>query len=295
MELKDLTYFVAVAEALSFRRAAARLGVRQPTLSRRIQGLEDELGVSFFERHSGGVRLTEAGEDFLDTARRVLFDLDTARREAGHAGTARTGRLRIGFFTSLVSGPLHRLLAAYRRLCPAVDVRVHEGMDAIQLMALSDRTVDVAFLAGALTLPHLDAVTLWRERMHVALREEHPLAGRSSLGWPDLKDKPLIRRADQVLLVHNWIVGRLYPDGRHPRLIQHNAGRESLIGLVAAGYGITIVSESAIGAVYPGVVFRPIDEDDALLPVTMVWQRGNPNPALRRFLSLARTLAKIDT
>lgn len=292
MDLQDLEYFVAIAETLSLRRAAARLGVRQPTLSRRIRDLEDGLGVSLLERHSGGVRLTAAGQDFLEAARRILSEIETVRREARRAGLAHTGRLAIGFFTSIVSGPLHDLLCRFRRGFPEVEVRLREGSQADLLSDLSERATDVAFLAGTLALPHLDTLTVWYERVHAVLPADHRLARNNAARWSDLAGETLIRGTGHGVLDHGWLMQRLYRNGTGPVLVHHAAACENLIGLAAAGYGITITSQSASAACYPGVVFRPIAEDDALLPITMAWQPGNPNPALRRFLSLARTVAR---
>ncbi len=294
INLRNLRYFVAVAEAQSFRQGAVALGVRQPTVSRQVRDLEDALGVDLFERHPGeGVRLTPAGRTFLARALRVLADLDRACTEAGCAGRAETGTLAIAFSTSLAGGWLQNLLGTFRRERPEVAIRLLEGNTTDQLLALKDRGCDVAFLAGTFEAPGVDHETLWIERAHVALPTDHPLAGQVFVAWEDIKGETfLVRAHDSGPGKDRWLAARLAPSGLPPRIIQHAVSRENLIGLVEAGFGVTVIPASATGITHPGVVFRPIRDDSATIAVTAAWLPENPNPALRRFLCLARDLAR---
>jgi len=295
IDLRNLRYFVAVAEAQSFRQGAAALGVRQPTVSRQVRDLEDTLGIDLFERHPGeGVRLTPTGRTFLARALRVLADLDRACTEAGCAGRAETGTLAIAFSTSLAGGWLQMVLGSFHRERPEVAISLLEGNATDQLLALKDRGCDVAFLAGTFEAPGADHETLWIERAHVALPTDHPLAESVFVAWDDLKGETfLVRAHDSGPGKDRWLAARLAPSGLPPRIIQHAVARENLIGLVAAGFGLTVVPASATGITHSGVVFRPIRDDSATIAVTAAWLPENPNPALRRFLSLARDMARV--
>lgn len=289
MELRQLRYFVAVAEARSFRGGARARGLSLPTLSRGVRALEDELGVSLLERHREGARLTLAGEEFLRGSHRVLSELDRALVHAGRAGRAEVGRLSVGFFTSLVSGHLHGILAAYRRAWPDVSMHFVEGPYLDHFAALHDRELDIAIYAGDVVAPVLDSLALWSEPLLAALPEKHPLAARESVDWQSLAEETvLVRSWESGPVIYNFLVGRLAPKGYLPRITQHAAARENLLGLVAAGFGITVVAAPATGASYPGVEFRPIAEPDAFLPIRAAWLPRNDNPVLRRFVSFLR-------
>lgn len=293
IDVRRLRYFVAVAQAQSFRGAARALDLHLPSLSRGVRRLEDELGVSLFERHREGVRLTGAGRAFLRDVHRVLFELDRAVAGAGLAGRAEVGQLNLGFFTSLISGRLHDLLASYRRAWPKVAVRVHEGPYLEQFAALHERRLDVAIYAGDERSPLVDTLDLWSERLFVAVPEGHRLASDSSTDWQQLGEELLLVRSwESEPVVCSFLVTRFAARGHRPRIVQHAASRENLLGLVRAGFGVTIVAEPATAARYPGVVFRPIAEADAFLPIRAAWLPQNDNPVLRRFLAILRQHAE---
>lgn len=290
MELHQLRTFLAVAEMSSFRAAAAVQGRRQPTLSRQVRALEEEVGLDLLERRRGkGVILTRAGQVFLRSAQRVLREAETAVAEARDASTARAGDLALGFFTSLASGRLHELLRDHHERWDEVRLTIVEGNHADQVAWLHERRIDVAFIAGDVAAPTIDAQTLWEERAYAALPERHRLAGRDELVWSDLRDERFVVRSfESGSVLYNWLAGRLAPGSYLPRVSRHLAARENILGLVGAGYGLSVVSEAATGVRYPGIVFRPVAEDDAVIPITMAWLPENANPVLRRFVSFAR-------
>lgn len=294
MQMRNLRTFVAVAETLSFRQGAAMLGVRQPTVSRQVRDLEDALGVDLFERHPGeGVRLTPAGRDFRPKALRVLADFDRACAEAGQAGRAETGILSIAFTASLAGGRLHDLLGAFHRNHPDLGLRLTEGNATDQLVALKDRAVDIGFIAGSFAAPGVECETVWLERSHAVLPVGHPLAEAIFVGWNDIRQEIfLVRAYPSGQGIESWLARQLSVDGTTPHIVPHAVSRENLIGMVAAGFGITVVCESATAASYPGVVFRPIRDDGAALPIMMAWLPENPNPALRRIIAQARDMAR---
>lgn len=270
------------------------LGVRQPTVSRQIRDLENTLGVDLFERHPGeGVRLTLAGRYFLPKALRMLADFDSARAEAAHMGQGKSGCLSIAFTTSLAGGRLQELLGTFHREHPDIHLQLIEGNATDQVLALKERTADIGFIADSITAPNMESQTLWLEHLHVVLPQDHLLAGSIFIKWQDIQQEVfLIRAYPSGQGIESWLLRRFSEEGYSPRIVLHAVSRENLIGLVAAGLGITVVYESATTVSYPGIVFRPLRDDGASRPITMTWLPENANPALRRFLALARDMAR---
>ena len=292
MELRQLRYFVAVADAGSFSGAAAALGVIQPTVSQQIQKLEDRLHTNFFERHARGVRLTFAGRELLQSARRIIFEADRAMHEAGRLARAEAGRLPLGFYTSLSSGPLRDGLAAFRAEAPEVMFELHEGNPPDLLSALREHRIDLAITVLEVTAPEFATLRLWEERLVAAIPESHPLSTRDLVSWSDLAQTPLVVRTWETgAVLYTFLAGRIARDTYLPA-DQHFVSREVLLGLVGLGFGMTVLGESAIGARYPGVAFRPIAEPDAFVPVTAAWLADNDNPIRGRFVAMLRDRIK---
>ncbi|SMF84130.1 transcriptional regulator, LysR family [Tistlia consotensis] len=291
-DVKDLEYFVSAAEHPSFRRAAANVGVRQSVLSRRIRALEDQLGVSLFERDQSGVRLTVTGRRLLPRARSSLSDLRALAEIASQAGRGAVGHLRIGTMQSLGPGFFRDLVSRYAQDHPDVDIDYLEGGRREQLALLRGRQLDVGLLTGARS-NGLEATPLWRERVMAALPEDHPLADRGDLGWGDLGDQRfLVPMNESGQEIQDFIIRKLSDRGFRPSITGHQVSRELLMHLVGLGLGVALTSEAAAGVHYAGVVFRPLSGPDDLLQFSAVWSRDNDNPALRRFISLARSMAK---
>jgi DNA-binding transcriptional LysR family regulator len=293
IDFVSITQGLIVAECLSFRRAATVLGVRQSTVSRRVRALEDKLGVSLFERHSGGVRLTAAGNRFLDRARFALVQLEHAVDSAGAAGRGESGTLRVGIVSSMAAGFLRELVHSYVERHPDVGLQISEGGLREHVALISKGRVDVAFVMGTPAIPNCDIAQFWTERLFVALPAGHPLCEREQVEWQDLhEERFIVRQSDAGLAIHDHVIKRLADLGHHPSVQRLDVGRETLVHLVALGLGIGFTSEAAIAMSFPGVIFRPIAGDAEILPFSAVWSPSNDNPAFRRFLSLARVMAK---
>ena len=292
IDLVSVTQALLVAEHLSFSRAAQVLGVRQSAVSRRVRALEDKLGVSLFERDSTGVRLTEAGRRFLERTRPALSEIDHAMKAAASAGRGAEGVIRIGILASVSGGYLRNLLGSYREHHPAIAMEIVEGSTREHLARITERHLDVAFVAGTPLAAHCDSVVLWEARVFAALPEHHALADGDAIYWESLKDEDfIVSRAAPGPEIHDYIVRRTTAFGRSPSIERHGVGGETLMHLVALGFGISIASEAATATRYPEVVFRPLATAEDMLPYSAVWLPGNDNPALRRFLSLARSMA----
>jgi DNA-binding transcriptional LysR family regulator len=291
MDLKDFNSFVAVAEAHGFRRAAQHLGIEQSALSRRISNLENQLGVSLFERSRGGVRLTVAGQRFLEDVRIVFSQLESALTTVRAAGYAGEGTLKIGVVASISSSFLNTLLRIYRREHPKVSMEIIEGEPRAHIADVVGRSLDVAFLTGIPQPQGCDAEQLWHEPILAALAASDPRAASGVLNLGDMAaDQFVVSRVAPGPEVRDYIVRRLATLGFSPRIDHHRVSRESLMALVGLGFGVTLVSGAEAGVRYPHVAFVPLAGE--VLPFSAVWSPENDNPALRRLLSAARTEAR---
>ena len=154
---------------------------------------------------------------------------------------------------------------------------------------LHERQLDLALLPGVMETPGLERMAGWTERFIAALPENHPLAGRKGIGWADLEGETIIVRAfESAAQIQAFLTSRLAGDAGRSRLQQHDVSRDSLLNLVGMGQGIAIATDAAAALDYPGVVFRPIEAEDARLPISLVWSPENANPVLYRFLSFAK-------
>ncbi len=293
IDIQAVRHALLVCEHLSIRRAAAELGLRPSAVSRRLQSLEEGLGVALFERSSAGAQPTFAGRRFLDRARRALTELEEAAYSATSVQKGQAGALGVAFYPSLASGRLHRLLDEHRTRFPELDFSFREGASVDQLTALRHHHVDVAFLIEVWDAPGAASEHLWNERVFVAAPEHHSMAASAALTWAELRDETfLVRAYGSGPVIYAWLAGKLDPGGFAPKIHQHDISRECLLGLVSAGYGLTVVAESATALVIPKVVYRPISDEDAMMSVRMAWLNENENPALGRFLSHARRVAR---
>ena len=291
--LQSIAYAIVIAEHSSIRRAALRLRTRSSVVSRRLRSLEDRLGMELFERQSSGIRPTVVGREFLDRAKMAFAELEHATYLLKSAQKGKAGSLSVGFYPSLVSGMLHDILSEYRKGFPSVDLSLLEAAPSDQLAALRHQRIDVAVLIDAETSEDVQSECLWTERVFAALPQRHRLAANRSATWLSLRNEDFVVRGfGREPVVYAWLAGKLDPDGISPRIRQHDIGRDNLLGLVRAGFGITIVAESTIGQSVPGLVFRLITNEDAVLPVRVAWLPENENPTLGPFLSCARRVSR---
>jgi DNA-binding transcriptional LysR family regulator len=291
--LASLIQALSVAEHLNFRQAAAALGVTQSSVSTRIKQLEQDLGVLLFERRHRGVRLTEAGQHFLEHVATGIEHLDHAVRTAGAIARGEQGRLRVGLYSSTAAGFLAELLGQFRELHPAVDLQIAEGRARDAIREVCEARLDVAFVVGVPRADDCHSKPLWTEALLVALPERHLLAGAESLRWSELAAEPfLVRSGGAGPLVHDHIVLRLAEHWSQPRIERFEVERDTLMSMVAQGYGITLTSEAAAHASFPGVVFRPILDEPEPITFSALWSPHNRSQALLDLLALAQRKSK---
>jgi DNA-binding transcriptional LysR family regulator len=289
--LQHLRYVLAAAKMRSFRQAAIEIGVCESAISRGIRDLEDEIGVALFIRHPGGVRLTNAGNKFLNHARAAMGRIDYALKDAGAAGRGEVGAVRIGIFSSLASGFLADLLQAYQEANPFVRLDFAEGSPAEHIAAVQHHRLDVAFLTGSQRAFGCEMTQLWAERVFVVLPRDHSLAECEEIAWDDLRDEEfIVTEKNPGPEIHDYLVKHLAELGHHPCVQRCCVGRANLMKVVALGRGLTLASEAMTGNAFPGVVYRPVKGE--WLPYSTVWSARNDNPAFRRLLTMARKRAR---
>jgi DNA-binding transcriptional LysR family regulator len=291
MELRHLRYFVAVAEELSFTRAAARLGIAQPPLSQQIGKLERELEVRLMERNSRGVRLTKAGETLLIEARVLLARAEETTRIVRHVGHGQTGGVRIGSVASGFSGVLLDLLPAFREAYPAVLPLVYEMEATPQLEALTHGTIDIAFLRVSDPCPGVALWPLVTEPLVAVLPEQHRLARADRVPLSELAAEPFVvfprAAAPEAFdaIIAACTGARFTPDIAHEASNDH-----TLIALVAACLGVSLVPASTSNLRIPGATYRPIDPPASAATMSAALPDAKPTEPARHLLELARSL-----
>ena len=271
---------LVVANTASFGRAARQLGVQQSTVSRRIRDLEDHIGVSLFERYAHGVRTTNAGAAFLDCAKQSQNTLALAAIEAQQAGRAGNGVLKLGFVWSFTVGAAKEIVTRFREQNRGVRVELTELGATALLDQVLWRRIDCAWIVRLHQLdPTLEVEPLWKEAAYLA-RPQDPgrIAGASQ--------RYLRRTSDEWPILQRNIID--FIDDPRMEIHVHNCSRESLLSLIAAGDGITLLPESIAKAGYPGVSMIPVDPNAGQPQISAVWRRETDNPALRRFMALTR-------
>jgi DNA-binding transcriptional LysR family regulator len=289
MELRQLRYFVAVAEHLSFSRAARQLHLAQQSLSQQIGALERGLGVRLFDRDTRGTRLTGAGQEFLPAARAVLASADDAVAVVQRAGRGEIGHLDLAFLASTANYMLPPVVRALRERLPGIEVTTHNEQIGELVAGLRDGRFDAAFTRPPL-VDDLATRTLATEPVCAVLPAGHPLATRTQLRLADLADEDwVLTPRESWPPWHEKYDRDFTAAGFTPRVVQRAGGVSNLLGLVAAGVGVTRLAQSANSIRRTGVVFVPLAGDQA--ETVVAWLPGRDEPVLRNLLDLAAGLA----
>lgn len=287
MELRHLRYFVAVAEELHFGRAAERLGIAQPPLSRQIQDLEAELGFKLFDRTRRRIELTAAGDVLLKRTRDVLERLDDAVRDARSTSTGKRGRVTVGYPSSLAYTGLVGLLRAFRIEFPDVELAVRELPLADQLIGLTNGELDVGFLRGPLDGEALVTECMRREPLMLAFPADHPLARHKRLTLAAVAREPFVffPRA-RAPAFFDLLLSLCQKAGFTPQ-IRHEAPQADVLSLVAAGFGISIMPASVREIRRTDVAFRPF-AGAPLTELLLAWRVGEGSPSRQAFIDVVR-------
>lgn len=286
--LTQLAGFVAVAEEQNFGRAAERLHMTQPPLTRQIQALERELKVSLFDRVGRGIRLTPAGQNFLSTARQLLHDAEAAALSVRRVSHGESGTVAIGFTAAAGNSFLGPLIVMLKRKLPNVDVILREMVTANQLDALSGGLLDLGLARPPITRPELESREVLSERLVVATPHGHRLSKLEAIEVGDLDGEHLIMYSPtDARYFYEMVILHLRNANVSVNYTQYLSQVHSILGLVRAGLGIALVPETASRVGDKSVVFRDLlTSDPAPVRLHAVWRRLNPNPALQAMLSL---------
>ncbi|HEV8548073.1 MAG TPA: LysR family transcriptional regulator [Polyangiaceae bacterium] len=287
MELRHLRYFVAVAEELHFGRAAERLGIAQPPLSRQIQALERELGFELFDRSRRRIELRAAGVVLLERARDVLARLEEAEREARRASLGKRGRVAVGYPSSLAYTGLVGLLRAFRAEYPDVELVVRELPLSGQLEGLKNGELDVGFVRGPVDDRDLSHECVRREPLMLALPADHPLSRRRRLTLASVAREPFVffPRA-RAPAFFDLLLGLCQKAGFTPQ-IRHEAPQVDVLSMVGAGFGISIMPASVREIRRADVVFRPF-AGAPLTELLLAWRTGEGSPSRQAFIDVVR-------
>jgi len=300
IETRLLQQFIAVAEELHFNRAAVRLHMAQPPLSQAIRRLESEIGSPLFERTNRSVLLTPAGTSFLETARCILQSLDEGVTRTRRVAEGVEGHLTMTFINIVSYAPLLRALRSFRLASPEVAFTMKEATTHEQVEALESGAADIGFMrTPGTTTPHLHFETVLREPIVVALPAGHRLEDHASIEVALLKDEAFVaspRPLGQGF--HDQIIRLCQAAGFLPNIVQQARQLQTLIALVASGFGIALIPASLATGMQEDVVFRPIivdaPEDLLHLDLLMAWNANQDSPIRDRLIEAVRgTLAPL--
>jgi DNA-binding transcriptional LysR family regulator len=297
VELRQIRYFVAVAEELHFGRAAARLGIAQPPLSQQIGRLERELGFGLFSRTSRRVSLTEPGRVFLDRARWLLTQADEAVASARAVDEGKSGYVRVGLVGSAGLGVVPAVLKAFRNAYPDVELTLLEMSTTSQIRALADGHIDIGFVRRS-TVSDVRLSLVVREPIVAAVPVEHELAACREISPAALDGERFVVYAGQRPGQPTAL--NLYGQaGFRPRVVQEAESILAVLGLISAGIGIaTVPASTAAQLQIEGVVFRPIVPPDMKIDLYVAWRDPITNPAADKFrllaIEVARTLSPTE-
>ncbi|RKN36589.1 LysR family transcriptional regulator [Micromonospora musae] len=288
-DLRQLRYFVAVAEESSFTRAASRLMITQQSLSQQINALERILGAKLFHRDSRGTTLSDTGSLFLPEARAVLDRADEAVAVVRRAVRGETGRLRLAFLATTANHLLPPVVRAAREHLPGLELITEETSIAPLVEGVLSGEFDLAFTRPP-QVPGLAARTIVTEQVCVVLPEGHPLADRTELTLSELvNERWVMTPRSSWEPWHRTFDENFRAAGFSPEIVARDASVQGLLGLVAAGVGITRLGWSAHNLRRTGVVFVPLAGE--VTPTEMIWRPDNTSPALRRVVDVVTELA----
>lgn len=294
MHRRHLDYFVAVADELHFGRAATRLFVSQPALTRQIHQLERELGVTLFDRTTRKVELTAAGAAFARHARRALAELDLGARAAARAAPGADAHLAVGFAGSTTYDRMPRVVAEFRRRRPDVTIEIHnEMLTTMQIAALVTGRIDVGLLRPPWADDRVHAISLGSEPMVLAAPDGHRLATTPAVGLDDLRGVPLVCYPVEAS-THATIVAACAMADFAPTIAHHAAETHTLLGLVSSGIGVALLPASGCRLPVPGVTYRQLAGDAPRLDLCLAWRRDETSPVVRAFVAAVEELTVDD-
>jgi DNA-binding transcriptional LysR family regulator len=291
IELRHLRYFLALAEELHFTRAADRLGIAQPPLSQQIQRLEELLGAKLFVRRPE-VKLTDAGEALLTVARRTLAQAEQGIEEVRRAGRGEGGTLLVGFATSTLLGPLPDLIRSYRKRYPEVRLSLRELSTADQQKALDNGMIEVGFLREPIADETLTCETILSEPFALVLPPRHPLTKRTKIDMADVAAEPFVHFPREVApTLYDQVMGICRDAGFTPLVAQEASEWLTIVGLVEAGLGVSVVPSSFGKLGWGSVQYRPLSKIKKQTSIALCYKAESLSTQGRQFIQLVERMA----
>jgi DNA-binding transcriptional LysR family regulator len=297
MELRHLRYFVAIGEEQHYGRAARRLRVAQPALSRQIQDLEEEVGFKLFERLPRGVKLSAAGRLFLEDARRILQEISEAAVRASRVASGRSGTLRIGFAeNSSWRGVVPDSFRRFREQQPDAELQLQPEASLVQLEAIRSGRLDAGFVNFMpKSDPELNQLLVARQHIELAAPGSHPLTRLKKVRLRDLTDAPFVwfpRRSNPAF--YDQMMLKCYRGGlKSPRIVQEGVNEPTILSLVSTGMGVGWVLATARWRCPESVVILPVVDLNMPLTLALAWRKDNTSPLLANFVAEVQRLPDV--
>lgn len=284
VDIRQLRYFQAVAEELHFGRAAARLAIAQPALSRQVQQLEQELGTPLLRRTQRRVELLPAGALLLERSRAIQQELARAVSDVRRTGDGELGRLALGFIHSSTYGLLPSIIGRFRQLYPGIELELHELPITVQHAALVRGTIDLGLLRVQAAPAELEVVPVMPDPFVLAVPAKHRLAARTRVRLKDVAGEPFVMFSkDGAPLFHMRVRAMCEQAGFSPDIVQHATQIHTVVGLVGAGLGVAVVPSSGRNLHPKQVRFVEIADKAEPVHVALAWRRGHETPAIQSF------------
>ena len=298
MELRHLRYFVAVGEEQHYKRAAQRLRLAQPALSRQIQDLEEEIGFKLFDRLPRGVKLNAAGKCFLEDARRILNEVNEAAARAKRVASGQTGTLRVGFVESISwHGAVPDSFRQFRERQPDAELQLKPASSFEHTEAVHSGRLDAAFVFTIANIGReLEQPPIASLNLMLAAPKGHPLTKFKRLRLRDLNDVAFVwfpRRESPAYydrLMHECFRGGL----KSPHIVQEGVNEATILSLVSCGLGVAFVSSATRWRCPESVALLPVTDLKLPLPFALIWRKDNASPLLEKFVAGVRLLPEVE-
>lgn len=291
IDIRHMRCFVAVAEELHFRRAAERLGIAQPALSRTIFNLEKELGVTLFERTNRIVNITATGQTFLEGCYRVIHRMERIVENTRRVHQGKIGALRIGYTDNAISGCVPDILKSFRDLQPDIDLQLQHCVTSVQLRLLEDKELDVGFVTGAINRADFKTRLVQSEGFVCVVYKGHALAHRKSIHLGELADEDMIHgTSTDWEYFFSYLIPLCRKSGFEPKIVQEGLNTAAILGLVSCGMGITILTDCVCTHIGAGLVVIPLEQSAERLETVAIWKTDTSDGAKERFVNFLEKL-----
>lgn len=285
IDLRHLRCFIAVAEELHFRRAAERLGIAQPALSRTVQNLERELGVTLFDRSNRVIEITKAGRTFLTGCQGVLNGFEKTIEDTRRIHLGKVGSLRIGYTDMAIAGVLPGMLRDFQDRQPDIDLELRHAVTSDQLHHLDDGELDFGFVTGAIDRVGYAYQPVQSEGFVCVVHSGHPFAKRKSVRLEELARENLVHGSSTDWeYFFSYLIPLCRKAGFEPQFVQEGRNTTGILGLVACGVGITLLTDFVCKTVPPGLVVVPLANVKERLDTVALWKTDTDNDARRLFI-----------